>query len=75
MKVRIGVADSSKTVEIEVEDLDAFKKELASAIGEGEMSWFTDVRGREVGIPAARVAYVEVESDRGSMSVGFAPAV
>lgn len=75
MNVRIGVAESSKVVEVEVEDLDSFKKDVESAVSGGSIAWFTDTKGREVGIPAQKIAFVEVETENGSRSVGFAPAV
>lgn len=75
MKVRIGIAESDKVVEIEVDDAEGFKSTLANALGSGEMAWFTDVKGRQVGIPATRLAYVEVDAEDSPHSVGFAPAV
>ena len=35
--------------------------------------WLTDVRGRKVGVPAERVAYVEIEHDADAKRVGFGP--
>lgn len=75
MRARIGVAESSKVVEIEFDDLDEFKKGVGQALADGAIAWFTDTRGREVGLPADKVAYVEVESEDDSRAVGFAPAV
>jgi hypothetical protein len=75
MKVRIGVAESSKVVELEVEDLPAFKDEVAAVVAGGDVFWTTDTKGREIGIPAARISYVEVESENADVLVGFAPGV
>lgn len=75
MKVRIGVAETSKVIELEVESLDELKTELSRAAEEGGLAWFTDARGRDVGIPADKVAFVEAESADGGPAVGFAPAV
>ena len=75
MKVRIGVAETNKTVELEVASLDEFKAELERASLEGGLAWFTDTRGRDVGIPGDKVAFVEAESSDGGPAVGFAPAV
>jgi hypothetical protein len=33
--------------------------------------WLTDTKGRRVGVPATRIAYVEVDEDGGSKRVGF----
>ena len=40
----------------------------------GGLGWFTDSRGRSVGIPARNVAFIEMEDTEGSTAVGFAPA-
>jgi hypothetical protein len=75
MKVRIGVAESSKVVEMEVDDLSTFKDHVADAVSGGDVFWAIDTKGREIGIPAARIAYVEVESENADVLVGFAPGV
>jgi hypothetical protein len=75
MNVRIGVAETSKVVEVEVESLDELKSELARAAEDGGLAWFTDTRGRDVGIPPDKVAFVEAESSEGGPAVGFAPAI
>lgn len=75
MNVKIGVADSSKLVELEIDDLKSFKETLQTALGAGEMAWFTDTKGNEVGVPASRIGYVEVESEDNAHRVGFGPAV
>jgi Protein of unknown function (DUF3107) len=35
--------------------------------------WLTDVSGRRVGVPAERVAYVEIDLDGSTKRVGFGP--
>jgi hypothetical protein len=75
MRVRIGIADTDKLVEIEIEDVSSFKKELERAVAASELAWFTDSRGRTVGIPTRQVAFVEIEDTVGGPAVGFAPAV
>jgi hypothetical protein len=35
------------------------------------MLWLTDLRGRQVGIPADRIAYVDIGSDGSTNPVGF----
>lgn len=73
MKVRIAVAESSKVVELEVDDLPEFKKTMAATVEAGDVFWTTDTKGREVGIPSGRIAFVEVESENAEVAVGFAP--
>lgn len=75
MRVRIGIADTDKLVEIEIEDVSSFKGELERAVAAGGLAWFTDSRGRTVGIPTGQVAFVEIEDTVGGPAVGFAPAV
>ncbi len=75
MKVRIGIAETDKMIEIEIEDVASFKVELERAVAGGELAWFTDSKGRTVGIPTRQVAFVEVEDNASGPSVGFAPAV
>ena len=73
MKARIGVADSSKVVEIEVDDAEDLRAQVEEAISSQQtMVWFTDVKRRTVGVPAGRVAFVEIETDE-DRRVGFAP--
>lgn len=73
MKVRIAVAESSKIVELEVDDLPALKESMKTSVEAGDVFWATDTKGREVGIPAGRIAFVEVESENADVAVGFAP--
>ena len=65
MDVKIGVLHTPKEIDIDLgDDADADKLvadiEAALAGGEGKVLWVIDRRGRKVGIPAAKVAYVEI---------------
>ncbi len=75
MKVRIGILETDKVVELEVEDAKSFKKEIERAVRDGDLAWFTDSKGRTVGIPARNVAFIELEDADAAQQVGFAPAV
>ncbi len=75
MKVRIGIRQTDKLLEVEIEDPAAFKEEIERAVVEGGLGWFIDSKGRTVGIPAASVAFVEMEDAGDTHTVGFAPAV
>ena len=75
MRVRIGIADTSKVVEIDVDDVEAFQSDMERGVTDGGLAWFTDTKGRTVGIPARAVAFVEIEASDGGHAVGFAPAV
>ena len=37
------------------------------------MLWLTDAKGRKVGIPSDKVAYVEIDADGTAKRVGFGP--
>lgn len=74
MEVRIGVTQSVKEIEVELDDADREKTlaEITSSVTSGEgVLWLTDKRGRTVGVPAAKVAYVEIGSPADERRVGF----
>ena len=74
MKVRIGISTTDKLLELEIDDVSAFKKEIEEVIAEGGMGWFTDSKGRSIGIPARSVAFIEIDDAGGQRAVGFSPA-
>ena len=62
MEVRIGVTYTTREIEVEMADgsHDEVVKDIEAALsGEGVL-WLTDRRGRTVGVPAAKLAYVEI---------------
>lgn len=75
MDVRIGVIQSAKEIEVELPadaDRDAVKQQVADALASDEGAlWLTDRRGREVCIPSARIAWVEVGSPSDDRPIGF----
>lgn len=75
MKVRIGIADSTKVIELEVEDAKEFESSFSELLASGEsLVWVEDSKKRRVGIPVSRVSYVEVETDDTKTNVGFGPS-
>ena len=74
MEVRIGVLHTAREIELDLgeeADVDKLAKEIETAIAGGEgMVWLTDRRGRRVGVPAQRLAYVEIGTS-GDRRVGF----
>lgn len=73
VKARIGIADTGREVEVEVEDRTGFMERLEAAHRRDEpILWFTDAKGADLGVPLRRIAYIELvdEPDR---SVGFSP--
>lgn len=74
MEVRIGVIQSVKEIEVELDDAEREKTlaEITASITSGEgVLWLTDKRGRTIGVSAAKVAYVEIGSPADERRVGF----
>ena len=74
MEVRIGVLHSPKELSLELDGGSAddivktFEESLKADDG---VLWLTDTKGRRVGVPADRVAYVEIETETDAKRVGF----
>lgn len=73
MEVKIGVLHSPKELLIEVDgSADEISKSVDDVLNrDGAVLWLTDLRGRRVGVPADRLAYVEIETDGVGKRVGF----
>ncbi len=74
MDVRIGIVQTPKELEVELGD-DADREKLLAdieaALADDAVLWLTDRRGRRVGVPVAKVAYVEVGPPTPDRRVGF----
>ena len=79
MEIRIGVTYSPKEIEIDLADElsgDELVEQISASVGEeGAMLWLTDKKGRRVGIPTAKLSYVEIGAPRSDRRVGFTPSV
>jgi hypothetical protein len=75
MELRIGVVESPKELSLEVDGTaDDVVKAIEEALGSDArraMLWLTDVKGRRIGTPADRIAYVEIEEEGATQHVGF----
>lgn len=64
MVVRIGVTYTAKEIEVDLQDDadgDEIVKQIEEALDdEGKVLWLTDRRGRRVGVPSAKIAYIEI---------------
>jgi len=73
--VRIGVTQSPRELEVDLGDSvdpDAIGKQVEEALeAESGMLWLTDRRGRRVGVPAAKIAYIEIDAGHEGRPVGF----
>ena len=75
MDVRIGVTYSPKEILVELADevdRDELKAQIDKALGDDDnVLWLADRKGREVAIPSAKVAYVELGAAGGPKHIGF----
>ena len=59
-------------VEVDDGERDDVRSRVDAALsGASDVLWLTDKRGREIGVPAAKIAYVEVGSPDGDRRIGF----
>jgi Protein of unknown function (DUF3107) len=72
-EVRIGITQVPKELSVDVADgADAVAKQVSEAVSDPNgLLWLTDSKGRRVGITVAKLAYVEVEPEASTRSVGF----
>ena len=75
LDVRIGVTYTGKEIELEMADdanRDDIVKAVEQAVGDGtNVLWLSDKRGRSIGVPSDKVAYVEIGSPGDDRRVGF----
>jgi len=73
--VRIGVTYTAKELEVEMPDgtaADAVKADVEAALSGGGVLWLTDRKGRNVGVPAEKIAYVDLGAEASDRRIGFA---
>jgi hypothetical protein len=75
VEVRIGVTYTPKEIEVDLAD-DTDRDQLITAIedavsSDGKVLWLTDRKGRRVGVPSSKLAYVEIGADASQHRVGF----
>ena len=73
MEVRIGVVYTARELTVETDDnVDTVTEAVESAVGDKPgVFWLTDNKGRRVGVPTDKIAYVEIAVDAGGRKVGF----
>jgi len=73
--VRIGVTQVSREINIELADTadrDALKAQADAALsGAVDTLWLTDKKGREIGVTASKIAYIEIGTTEGERRIGF----
>lgn len=79
MDVRIGISQVPREIEVEMADgtsADELVAKIETALSKDSgILWLSDKRGRKVGVPAAKLAYVELDTASESRRVGFGAAV
>lgn len=74
MEVRIVVSNVGREVSLEQADdeLEATKSKVEAALGGAvDVLWLTDKRGRQVGVSASKIAYVEIGNTDKDRKMGF----
>lgn len=75
MDVRIGVTNAPREVALELAegtDPAVLRQEVDRALGtEGAVLWLTDRKGRQVAVPVAKIAYVEIGAGDAEKRIGF----
>jgi Protein of unknown function (DUF3107) len=73
--VRIGIIQTPRELEVELkddEDRDKVVADIEKLLRSGDgVLWLTDRKGRKVGVPVVKVAYVEVGAPTAERRVGF----
>lgn len=73
MKIKIGVANTSRVVEIESDDTEQVRVSIEKAFARGDsILWIENSDGTLFGIPRGMLAFVEFESPDSRSGIGFA---
>lgn len=74
MEIVIGVQHMGRELRLEVEEkAKDIRKAVDDAVDkERKMIWVTDKRGRQIGVPTEKLAYVEIAAEKSDRAVGFA---
>ena len=75
MDVRIGVIYTGKELDIDLgdeADADQVQADVDAAVsGETPVLWMTDKRGRRLGVPTEKIAYIEIGGPDNERRIGF----
>jgi len=72
--VRIGLTQTPKEIEVQLDDdadAGALRTQVDAALAAGSTLWLTDRKGRQVGVPAEKLAYVEIGTPEDGRRIGF----
>ncbi|MEY2765767.1 MAG: hypothetical protein RLZ40_575 [Actinomycetota bacterium] len=76
MELRISVSHSVRDITLELDNDDKSRDAARAAVeaalaGKSEVLWLKDKRGREVAVPAEKIAFVEFGAPDGERRLGF----
>lgn len=72
MRIRIGLSQAPRELDLEVEDADRVAGEIERAMTEGgSLVWVTDRKGRRHGVAVDKVVFMEMEPEEQEGGVGF----
>jgi hypothetical protein len=73
MEVRIGVVYTPREIVLEMgDDADSVSSTIEKALSEkSSLLWLTDAKGKRLGIPFDKLAYVEIAGADADRKVGF----
>ena len=73
MEVRIGVVYTPREIILEMgDDAETVSTSIETAVREkSALLWLTDAKGRRLGIPTDKLAYVEIAGADADRKVGF----
>jgi Protein of unknown function (DUF3107) len=76
MELRISVSHSVRDITLELDNDDKSRDAARAAVeaalaGKSEVLWLKDKRGREVAVPAEKIAFVEFGAPNGERRLGF----
>lgn len=78
MDVRIGVLHTMKEIEVELPsdtDRDGLKAQITEVLADDDKTlWLHDRHGKDVAIPSAKIAYVELGTADSERRIGFGAA-
>ena len=76
MEVKLGVTYSPKELVVEVDqsadDVTSLVEEAVA--GKSRVLWRSDTKGRRVGVPTEKLAYIELGEEHPAKRVGFSSA-
>jgi len=73
--IRIGVTHAPREISVELgddTDREKLKSQVAAALSEDDaVLWLTDRRGRDIGVPSSKIAYIEIGASNDDRKIGF----